>query len=329
MTWRSACVVALGLSGWAAPAPAQQYLVVIGGIGGEPRYEAAFSSHATRLVEAARTRYGLPSDRIVLLTENPDRDGAGGRSTKNAIDRAFTQLAARVSPGAEVFVVLIGHGSGVGGSPRFNLPGPDATAADFATWLERLTPARIVIANLASASGGFLAPLAASGRVVITATRSVTERNEVLFAEHFVRALAEDGADLDKDERVSMLEAFTFARAEVVRIYERDNRLLTEHAMLDDDGDGQATDTPTADGPDGRLAATIALGRTEPHASAVDDPVLADLYETRARLRRELDDLRALRGGMDPDAYDAGLERILLELARTGRAIREREGGGP
>ena len=52
------------------------------------------------------------------------------------------------------------------------------------------------------------------------------------------RALAEDGADLDKDERVSMLEAFTFARAEVGRVYERDNRLLTEHAMLDDDGDG-------------------------------------------------------------------------------------------
>ena len=65
MSLRSAVVAALGLAAWAAPAPAQQYLVVIGGIGGEPRYEAAFSSHATRLVEAARTRYGIPDDRIV------------------------------------------------------------------------------------------------------------------------------------------------------------------------------------------------------------------------------------------------------------------------
>ncbi|HEX9692431.1 MAG TPA: hypothetical protein VGA22_10065 [Gemmatimonadales bacterium] len=312
-----------------APADAQQYLVVIGGIGGEARYQAAFSSQATRLVRVATERYAFPESHVMLLTEAPDRDGAQARSTKDNIDLVLADLARRVEADAQVFVVFIGHGSGVGGEARLNIPGPDATASDVASWLARFPSQQVVVAALASASGGFLAPLSHPNRVVVTATRSVYERNEVLFAEHFVRALTEDGADADKDDRISMLEAFHYARAEVERAYERENRLLTEHALLDDNGDGVASNDPSAPNADGRLAARVALGLAPGRGpAAVTDSVLAGLYARRERLRRELDELRALRANLDTEAYEAGLERILLELARTGRAIREREAGG-
>jgi hypothetical protein len=42
---------------------------------------------------------------------------------------------------------------------------------------------------------------------------------------------------------VNLLEAFTYARREVERVFAQDNRIVTEHALLDDDA--TAWDTAT------------------------------------------------------------------------------------
>ena len=46
--------------------------------------------------------------------------------------RRSTAWRARPGPGDPVFIVLIGHGASATGGARFNLPGPDLTAAEFA-----------------------------------------------------------------------------------------------------------------------------------------------------------------------------------------------------
>ena len=42
-----------------------------------------------------------------------------------------------------------------------------------------------------------------------------------------------------------MLEAFTYARLKVEQSYEADGRLLTEHALLDDNATAKARASPT------------------------------------------------------------------------------------
>lgn len=313
---------ALTLTTLPATGAAQTYLMVVTGLGGEPRYQAAFREWGGTLVATARSRFGVPDERSVYLTESPQLDTlASGRSTKENVEAALDRFAAEAEPDALVVIVLIGHGSSVGGSARINLPGPDMAAEDFAARLARFPSQTIVFANLASASGDFLPVLAGERRVIVTATRSGLERNETIFAEHFVHAFAAEGADTDKDERVSLLEAFDYARQEVARTYENENRLLTEHALLDDDGDGEAGD-------EGLLANRIFLDADAGRVlETTADPALAALYRQRRDLEAEVAALRARKESMTEEAYQTELERLLLELARTGRAIREREGG--
>jgi hypothetical protein len=255
-----------------------------------------------------------------------------GRSGKPEIEQAFAALAARSSAGDAVLVVLIGHGSYNGGESRLSLPGPDLSAQEFAALLNRLEGRRVALVNTASASGQFIEAASAPGRAVLTATKSGQERNQTIFPRHFVSAFAEDVADTDKDGRVSLLEAFVYAQAEVQRSYEQDGRLMTEHAVLDDNGDGAASADPGGDSTDGAFSAAFFLGAGRAVAAAAPadaSPRLRTLYADKARLEQSIADLRARKAGMPEAEYQKQLEVMLVDLALNAQEIRSLEGKAP
>jgi hypothetical protein len=301
------------------------HLLIVSGVGGEPAYEDRFYQLGAAMVDAAKTRFGLPDSNVVFLAEKPERDAKRirGQSTKVNVTRTLTEMGARTKAGDQVIVLLIGHGAGTDESPRFNIPGPDISAQDFATALAGFTSQRVAFINAASASGDFLPLLSAQNRVIITATKSGFERNETMFGTFFVDAFSKDVADADKDGRVSLLEAFTYARREVARAYEGTNRLLTEHAQLDDDGDKKGTAEPDTRTPDGGLARGIALGASTANAAvASNDPRVQALVREREILENRVDSLRRRKASMDSVTYERNLENLLLELARKTQEIR-------
>ncbi len=141
---------------------------------------------------------------------------------------------------AELWLVLIGHGTFDGKEAKFNLRGPDLSATELAEWLKPFHRPVIVI-NCASSSGPFLNKLSAPGRVIVTATKSGYEENYARFGQFFAAALTDPLADLDKDDQVSLLEAFIMASRRVAEFYAAEGRLVTETALLDDNGDGLGT----------------------------------------------------------------------------------------
>jgi hypothetical protein len=320
--------LALFLLSIGTTAHAQTYLVVVHGIGGESKFKDRFQTLSASLIDAATNRYKIDRDRITYLAESDTLPGASARSTKANIERVFGELGATVEADARIFVVLIGHGSAVSGSPVFQIPGPDISAQDFAALLVPFATQEIVFVALSSASGGFIPVLSGPRRTIVTATKSDFERNETIFPVHFVAALAGGDADMDQDERLSLLEAFLYARREVERVYQQDNRLQTEHAMLDDNGDGKGTGELSDTTLDGRSARMMFFTDQEAVIAAVDDPDLARLLKQQRALEQELATLRARKNELEPDAYASELESLLLEIARVGRAIREREGTG-
>jgi hypothetical protein len=187
----------------------------------------------------------------------------------------------------------------------------------------------VAVIVAASSSGDFVPALSAPGRVIITATKSGFERNESIFGGHFVAALAGDGADADKDGRVSLLEAFTYATREVRRVYEQENRLLTEHALLDDDGDRSGSAEPGARGGDGGLARSFFLTGAASAAAASNDPRAAALRKEKEELEAKVEALKGRKEAMDAKAYEAELERLLVDLAAATRALRALEGRSP
>lgn len=312
----------------AAPAPAQERgpaILIVTGSSGEARHAQAFGAWASLVYDAMTTHFGVPATNVVYLSEQPTRDAARmrGRSDKETIRRTVADLAARTASGDQVFIMLIGHGSAESGAPRFNIPGPDLTAAELAGMLTALKGRQVAIVNAASASGAFVKELSAAGRIVVTATRSAAEKNETIFGGHFAKALDPAVGDADKDGAVSLREAFEYASREVARTYEQQKRLPTEHALLDDNGDGVGS-VSIEDGADGSLAAVFAF-RTRATASA--DPALRALYDQKQDLERRIAALRQQKSSMSTEAYEAGLERLLLELATMTQSIRKAEGG--
>jgi hypothetical protein len=298
------------------PALAQDtHVLVITGVGGDEAHSQQFHKWASAVVDSAEKR-GVAEANITYLAERTEVDATRvkARSTRDGVSKAIEDIARRARANDEVLILLIGHGSFDGRQGAFNLPGPDLTVGEYAKLLERLSLQRVTFVNTASSSGAFLAGLAGPGRTIITATKTGGERNETRFPAYFVEALEGDAADRDRNGRVSMLEAFEFARSRVAASYEQGGHILTEHATLDD-------------GNEGKFAATLFLApqRSRSAEMANADPKLKALVEERDALERQIAELRLKKDSLPAAAYEQELETLLTELALKTRAIRDFE----
>jgi hypothetical protein len=310
------------------PLPAQTHLIIVGGLGGEKKYTESFAKISQALADAAAKRFNIPDTEIQWFGEDSasTKPHYRGQSTKVNVERALTQMATRAAAGDQIVVVLIGHGSGDGPDTKISIPGPDMSARDFAQLLGRFPTQKVAFVNLTSASGDMIPVLAAPNRVIITATKSSFERNESHFAQYFVDALTKDGADTDKDGRISLLEAFRYAVAETKRLYENDTRLQTEHAQLDDMGTREGVAEPDGKMGQGVLARRFFLDGGFATQAGANDPQLAALYKDKFGIEDQIDQLRTKKASMTADAYDDALEGLLVQLARKAKTIREIEG---
>lgn len=313
--------------------PAGPALLVVAGVAGGAERRARFTGWADELCAAAQS-LSRPV-RVRVLVERPEEAAPSegcvpaGRSTRDEIERHLAELSAAHARGDPLTVVLLGHGSAGGGQgARFNLPGPDLAPEDLAPMLDTFEGSPVTVAHLGSAAGGFVAALSAPGRIVLAASRA-HETNETRFPRHFVAAFAGAGADRNRDDRLSALEVFEFARSEVEREYEREGLLRTEHPLLDDNGDGEGSAEPrAAPGSDGVLAARTYL--LSPASGALPDSVDSEevraLVAERDDLAARVDALRETREGMPEEDYYAELERLLVDLARIQEEIDQRSG---
>ncbi len=313
-----------------AHAQGRTHALILVGLGGSAEYRDAFHAEASQIYGALIERHGLDPADVVYMGERVEVDPEmiRARSTRANVLQHFGELARTASPMDRLFVVMIGHGTANGGTVQFNLPGPDLTPEDVLEGLAAFPTQTLALVATGSASGGFIAPLAGPNRILVAATRTERQLNATEFGQFFAEAMTGEGSDMDRDDRVSVLEAFLYTRREVERLYADENELLTETAVLEDNGDGEASHDAGLAGPDGPLAATFYFGGVSGTAGQVpDDPALAALYEERAEIQGRIDELRVLRDGMEEEAYLDALEPLLVELALKNREIRALEGG--
>jgi hypothetical protein len=281
------------------------HLLVITGVPGDDEHAKKFDEWAKTFIDAAKKKDAVPDANITFLS------GAG--ANKAGVEKAFADISARVKAGDGVVVLLIGHGSFNGTQAAFNLPGPDLTVDEWAKLLGKVPSQHVAFINTSSSSGAFLPAIAAPGRVVVTATKTGGERNETQFPEFFVAAFADPAADRDRNGHVSIGEAFEYAKAKVVQAFQQKGLLLTEHATIDDGGEG-------------RLASAmfLGIGRADATLAAdTSDPAVKKLVDEKDAIDREIAALKLRKSGMDEAQYEAAMEKLLTELALKTRAIRE------
>jgi hypothetical protein len=285
-------------------------VIVVIGVPGEPTFLESFQLQATQWEAAAKHGNAAFSALGVETNAVPDHD------------RLKALLEAEPSDGDEpLWLVLIGHGSFDGREARFNLRGPDLPATELAEWLKRFQRPLAVI-DTSSSSAPFMAALSKPGRIIVTATRSGYEQNATRFGRFFAQALSDPKSDIDGDGQTSLLEAFLFASRAVAASFSEENRLASEHALIDDNGDKLGTPadwfrglraTKSAEGgasPDGARAARLCLVKS-PRELALSPEVRAK----RDALELEADNLYGQRAALGDDEYFRQLEAIMLDLA--------------
>jgi hypothetical protein len=295
-------------------AAADRYAVVISGASAGSGYAVKYDLWRTSFVIALKEKFGFPDDHVFVLAEADAPNVT--RSTRANVQRVFAGLKTLVTGGDVVFVLLIGHGTAADDDAKFNLVGPDLSSTE---WAALLKPLRgpVVFVNTTGGSFPFLRRLSGSGRVIVTATDSSAQQFETTFPQFFIQAFDESAADVDKNGRVSVWEAFSFASTAVRGSFDQRGELPTERALLDDNGDGTGREAQNP-GPDGALARSIYLTAESAPADGSEA-----LLKQRAELQRRLDDLRVRKASStDPSRFDAEIEAILLEIARLSREIR-------
>ena len=286
---------------------ADSFFLIVSGLGGEPEYEQRFSGWAKDLDKIARAE---PNSKVDTLM-GPD-------ATKANLETKLRKIATDSKAGDSLVLMLIGHGSYDDANYKFNIPGPDISATDLVALLDKI-PAQQLIVDMTSASGGALPLLQnqKAKRVIITATKSGTEKNATIFARYWIEALRDPAADTDKNEVITALEAFRYAEQKTAKFFETQGRLATEHALIEDTGKGDGVKAPAPENGEGLIAGRFALLHMGSVATMARDPEKLKLLKHKEELEQSIDELKYKKASMALPEYRKQLQTYLVDLAKT------------
>ena len=294
----------------------ERRVMIITGAGGEEEYTELFAEWGGGLAKA----FDGNAAEMVHITNKPEDTGA--RKTVESTLKKWVE-----KPDVEIWILLVGHGTFDGKVAKFNLVGNDASDADFKHWLK---PHRgpLVFINTSSCSAPFIRSLSGPNRVVATATKSGYEQNFCRFGGYMAAALGQAEADLDKDGAVSVLEAFLIASRQAGEFYRENDRLVSENALLDDNGDGMGTPADwfrgvrTQKKAKGKSSADGKLSRLVfPVIPPAEKDIPAPLRKKRLAIEAKIETLRSLKKTLEAEIYYRDLEKLFLELAATNDEI--------
>lgn len=318
MRWTGvACGLLLSLAGATAQAQ-QRYALIVSGASGGDEYVEQYAAWTEAFGRTLTDRLKFDPARVTILS---DTDESGAAATAVNVRKALGAVEAGMTRDDLLLVLLIGHGTFDGVDAKFNLVGPDLESSEWAALLNPLA-GRVVVVNSTAGSFPFIERLSGPRRIVVAATDSVAQRFDTVFPGYFIEAFEDEDADLDKNGRVSVWEAFASASAAVRRHYQQRGHLSTERSLLDDNGDGVGRGA-AEQGTDGSLATHTYLDENLPDAAPTDEELLA-LLQRKSLVEAELDELKIRKAFLQREEYEREFERIIIELSRVSSEIRRR-----
>ena len=292
-------------------------LIVVGAGGGEP-FQAEFDEAAKLWTQASQN--ANLSYRVIGLASMDQTAADGSITDRQRLLDSLTQWQHSKSM-ATRWLIFIGHGTATKSAANFNLNGPDISKTAIVEGLKECK-CEIVVACGFSTSGVWLSDLSGPNRIVMTATKQTSEINYSRFAKYLAESIADPQADLDHDEEVSLLEAFLAADHRTQQFYIEQNRLASEHALLDDNGDKQGTPGTFYDGlnivgksigetkVDGQKSRSIAF-----LPNNITNQLTSEQITQRGKLEEDIRELKNKKSGMEETVYYDALEQLLLKLA--------------
>lgn len=278
---------------WLPAAQAELHVVVVQGLGGVPQFDGRFTTQQEKITAASES-----------ITPGHVTTFSGPDATREALLDHFRLLSTTLTEDDRVAIYLIGHGSYDGEQFKFNIPGPDITDADLAEVMGTLPGQNHFLVSTASASGAILDTLETDDRILITATRNGNEKNATEFGDFFAEALNSDVADINKNNAISIQEAFDYAERSVAEFFESQGKLATEHPQIRGDG-----------------ASAFSLARLQAVETSDEDSRIGALLTRRQQLDNDIESLQLRRNEFSNADYIERLQSLILESAQVSEQI--------
>jgi hypothetical protein len=304
-----------------------RWALLVSGISGDPELQKEYLKEIVDLRGILEGQLGFPSNHVIALFDKPDMDPAHIQSLSNRenLARACKDIAGRAGKEDLIFIFLEGHGDFDGKSYKFNLVGPDPTGEDLAALFYAIPARRYIVVNATNCSGGSQEALTGKGKTVITATKSGNEKNLTHFGRFFVDAFAANNADVDKNGRVSVFEAFNYAARKVEEYYTKDGSLQTEHPVINENGAAHALALSEIGERDALLSRAAYLDRGSPATTQTDlSPEAQALAKEAQALEKQIELLKSAKDEMGQADYEKKLEDLLVKLAEVHAKLRKK-----
>ena len=321
-----------GLGAAYAQDETRRYVLLIVGLGGSQEYREKFHKYLYETRKNLIEKFQFSENNIIVLADSrsEEENFINEISTAENIKAQFSYLSKKVTDKDDIYIFLFGHGSFDGKNAMLNIPRRDLKDADYAELVQTFNARRIIFINTTSCSAPFITHLSAPGRIIITATKSGTERNETIFPKFLIEAMNSSASDKDKNGDLSVLEVFQYASERTARWYEESNHLATEHPLLEDTGDKSAYRAEELiDYAEGSLSSiTYLLERTRAVATAMastGDSVFAKLFLEQKKINQEISLLKAEKTKYTERDYFAKLESFFIRLAKISDEIEKYE----
>jgi len=293
----------------AVSAQATSFYLTVAGLGGEPEYEQRFTGWASDITKALAGEAGA---KVETLT--------GKDATKANIQAKLAAIAGQAKADDTFMLLLIGHGSFDDIDYKFNIPGQDISASELNDALNKIA-ARQLVVTTTSASGGAIQKLQREKRVIISATRAGSERNATVFARFWVEAFRDGSADTDKNQTLTALEAYKYAKVKTKDYFDTQKRLATEHPLLEDTGKGDGEADPSTANGQGLLAGRFPVMHLGSAAAIAMTPAKQALLKRKDDLETSIDELKYRKAAMDLPTYNRQMQGLLLELAKVQASL--------
>jgi hypothetical protein len=260
-----------------------RHALIVCGLAGDVPHRALFSGTIEELCAGLTTHHSFARDKVTVFWSDARQDNEGpaikasrGPATREALAEAAAALASGLHPQDALWVFVLGHAHHDGKNTWLNLPGPDLNQIEFGKLFAEIQCAEQAFFITTAASGFFVKPLSKPGRIVIAATEADREFNETIFPHKLAATLSRPQPlaelDIDGDGHPSLLDLYLRVARDTAQEYANEMLLATEHAQLDDNGDGRGTELQADFLPE-ELGGRPTSGRKKPQLDSGDGAV--------------------------------------------------------
>ena len=245
---------------------ATDYVLILGGVGGEKSYYDKFWSATSRFHQLLTQQYGYSPEQITFLFEDQGNlpGLVTGEAKREPVLAEFTQLAEKIQPTDRFILFMIGHATRSSDGVKFNLLGRDITQNEYTDSINKIKAEQQLLIFGFQYSARIVRDISATGRIILTSS-STREgyASQVSFGDLFVDAFSESSADKNNDGAISIFEAFLWMQKRTDEWYAQDGAIQAEHPHIDDNGDGRAVRKDLEASGEGTIADKTFLGQRQ------------------------------------------------------------------